>query len=165
MEKTPDIEGEITWCNLQQDTIVLDGRSYGLADVHKHEKKSLRRGDVVILSFRGQGRYYVSNVKVKVKGMKKNEIVELIETAPFFGEVLSVMSEEDKRDLLAMYLHSQDIAVRLYGITATYDDTKKDDAETAVKILETAAAITVITDVNTLQLLKKNTNKLPKKEA
>jgi len=166
----------------KSDMLVVNKLTYAMRLVPYMEKNSILRGDSVTIelnkngaaihvtnnSYR-QGCYFPKKTgferaidmlprryKMKAEKTPKEYQEVIAELVPFFGqEVIDNLSSGAKSDLCNVMSNAVEQSIRLLGITATYDDTKKDIAELAEKVLETSAVITLIIDGNSNQYLKK----------
>ena len=162
MNSKDDINGIVT--SVFHDTIKVDTTHVSLRDIKP--KPIIHVGDKVKVTFIAGNRYYAKSIDIIGVEMKAHKSVEdyltlIKEVEPFFGqELVDKLSESDRNILMnTMQISIQD-AIRLYNITATYEDTKKDLDEIAGKVLELSAAMLIVIDANTNQILKRN---LPKK--
>ena len=164
------------------DMLVVNKSTYALRLVPYMEKNSILRGDSVTIELNKYGAaIHVTNnsyrggcylpkktgferaidmlprrYKMKAEKTPKEYQEVIAELVPFFGqEVIDNLSSEAKDKLCDTMVNSIEQAIRLLSITATYDDTKKDIAELAEKVIETAVVITTIVDGNSNQYLKK----------
>lgn len=157
------IKGPITSINLNFGHLYIEGEQIGLRDIPKHTKNNLRVGQRVIVYFNAVNRFYAKSIKelepMEVKKSKNpEEYVTLIkEMEPFVGqEIINSLDEGERSDLLGMLNESMRNAVEIYGISATYEDTKKDTSDISLGIIESAVALTIVLDCNTKQILKKH---------
>jgi hypothetical protein len=79
------------------------------------------------------------------------------EMEPYIPQgVIDTLSEEDKGYISDLVKSTMDTAVRIYDITATYAETKKDMDEISKSVLTTAVCMAIVIDTNTYQILKKS---------
>lgn len=183
--------GLVESVNRKLDNVVINKQTYALKLVPYCEKQFIEVGDSISLelnrngavthvrnnSYRGcsvalvkTGFEKAINMLPRRFGMKAEKTPEeyrkvIAELVPFYGqEVLDNLSTGAKIDLCNTMMGAVEQSIRLLTITATYDDTKKDIAELAEKVLETAAVITLIIDGNTNQHLKSGLPKVEKAE-
>jgi len=155
-----ELSGTVT--SIKGDILGVGITQVSLRDVKN--KPPVKIGDTVEVHFT-LGRYYAAwyrVIKPKEKKMKSAKTVEeyitsIAEMQPFLGqEFTDRLSDDDKIVLQNVMRESVGNSIRLYNITATYDDTRKDLVEIAEKVLELAFTLTVVIDTNTTQILKKN---------
>ena len=64
------------------------------------------------------------------------------------------LTEEQKKELKKDFTNNLEVAARIFAVTASYEETKQDIAESTLKVAEVAAALTIIVDANTTKILK-----------
>lgn len=172
------MEGEVRYKSTF-DTINVSGQNFSIKNLPKDLQKSIKQGDWVTVYYEEKNQFFAKNIIIRSVNQKyKNgketkpekpedwmkpkktvdEYVALIkDMEPFIPqEMLDVLSDEDRTYLLEMMKGSVGDAIKLYDITATFEDTKKDIEEIASVVLEVAFCMTVILDTNTKQILKRN---------
>ena len=162
--KGPDgfwIKGEIESLPTQFECGVrVNGKTYSLKDLEPIKRKGLKIGQKVILTFPAKNRYYAKDIEIvdeiEVEMKQKDWSETIRDITPFAPEVISSLDEGERRDLLNIFQHALTVASSIYNTHASYEDTKKDTEDGAVKVIEIAFEIAITVDANTLQILKKH---------
>jgi hypothetical protein len=153
-------EGKIVVVDI--DRIKVSDHYIGTRDIPKDVKSRLKIGVEVVVRFPDNNGYYAKEIEIKdgseeVKA-EKTDFEELIrEMEPHIPQgVIDRLSEADKQDILDLMKSCLSEAVKLYDISATFDDTKKEISEIISSIMPVALTLAIIIDANTKQILKKN---------
>jgi hypothetical protein len=163
-------EGEViaihNWNTIKIGTRTVGTR--GLVNI-----KDIRVGDTVTAYFSDKNsfdatRIVLRGIKERGETVKEKEKEPEVEKVTDFIKIISEMepqipqevidklSEEDKGYLVDLVKSTMDTSVRIYDITATYAETKKDMDEISKSVLETALSMAIVIDTNTYQILKKS---------
>lgn len=166
------IRGRVEALNRKADTLQIGKDSISIRDVPKHERNLVSVGDIITAWFE-KSKYYATHItnhsmdafrnqigRIPIGGkMKKtpDDFKKLIsDLEPFCGhEIVNAMSETDRREIRGIMESALDQSIALLNITASYEDTKKEVADLAEMVLETAAIITIVIDGNTSQIFKR----------
>jgi len=166
-------EGEViaihNWNTIKIGTRTVGTR--GLVNI-----KDIRVGDTVTAYFSDKNsfdatRIVLRGIKERGETVKEKEKEPEVEKETDFIQIISEMeshipqevidklSEEDKGYLVDLIKSTMDTSVRIYDITATYAETKKDMDEISKSVLDTAVRMAIVIDTNTYQILKKSLQK------
>jgi hypothetical protein len=163
--KGTSLEGRITKIDIPTFCIHLDTEMFGIRNLTPKERSSLRVGDYISLKFPNVNAYQAEGVEVLQRAKTRGDIMkvktieerlkEVKEIEPFFGqELVDSLSTAERTTLRELMNANVETATRLYGIKATFDDTKKDITDIAEEILEISAILTAVVDSNTSQIIK-----------
>jgi hypothetical protein len=175
------VNGVVDTLNRKTDTIQIGKDTYSIRDVPKHLRSLVSIGDRVTLWFDTTNHYYATSMSnhtmeadkfkngksIPVGGGNTKKTVEdyrtlIKDTEPFYGEM--ELSDSEKREVRSIYEGAIDQSIKLFDITATYDDTKKDIVDLVDSILEAAAVMTIVIDCNSSQILKRGLPKEPEEK-
>ena len=148
------ISGAITSMAPHWNYLYIGNERVGTKNINKYTKNKLYVGCNITAYFPKNDRYN-ANCIVLEEPMKK-DIKDLIkEVEPIIGqELLNSLSPAEKDEIKELLIESLRNTVKIYGITATFEDTKKDMSDITKTIVEGAVALTIIVDGNTKQILK-----------
>lgn len=150
---------------IEKYTITIGKKIINTAAVPQKELDILEEGDGVTVYYkvgddtRATRIVLRSKRKIKVTEIKMSKTIEeVVKEANQFvpQEVLDRASEKDKVRLFETFTASANLAVKIYDIKATYEDTKKDSSDIIASIIEDTFAIAVVIDTNTNQIIKRN---------
>ena len=147
------------------DRIKVSDHYIGTRDIPKDVKSRLKIGVEVVVRFPENNGYYAKEIEIKdgseeVKAEKLDFGSLIREMEPHIPQkVIDKLSEADKQDLLDLTKSCLSEAVKLYDISATFDDTKKEMSDIIASVMPVALTMAIILDTNTKQILKKNLEK------
>lgn len=149
------------------DRIRVSDHYVGIRDIPRGVKNALKVGTEVVVRFPDHSGYYAKEIDIKEEGVTPVEdISELIKkaTPTIPQQILTNLSQDEANEFFEEVKVGMDLAAKLYDISATFDDTKKDLSDMMEKVIPAGISAAVLIDNNTKQILKKSLERNEKTE-